>query len=149
MESWCAEKLKDIKSASAQNQSNLDISSEETSMWALLSNYLESLVLLHIFFSTVKLKFDLSLRNVKTSPGVQLAYAYGGYWPLDTRGGHTYYAWRQTWKWTRGLVPYIVMQWMQFMMFGELMVSWTLCELPKKKVLNYDSQCFLLLQKKR
>nr|CAB3502581.1 unnamed protein product [Digitaria exilis] len=30
VESWRAEKLKDIKSASAQNQSNLDISSEET-----------------------------------------------------------------------------------------------------------------------
>ncbi|CAO2047400.1 unnamed protein product, partial [Urochloa humidicola] len=30
VESWRAEKLKDIKSASAQNQSNLDLSSEET-----------------------------------------------------------------------------------------------------------------------
>ncbi|KAF8730307.1 hypothetical protein HU200_017291 [Digitaria exilis] len=32
VESWRAEKLKDIKSASCSNQSNLDISSEETSM---------------------------------------------------------------------------------------------------------------------
>jgi hypothetical protein len=32
VESWRVEKLKDIKVASTQNQSNLDLSSEETSM---------------------------------------------------------------------------------------------------------------------
>jgi len=32
VESWHAEKLKDLKSASTQNQTNLDLSSEETSM---------------------------------------------------------------------------------------------------------------------
>jgi hypothetical protein len=139
LESWRVETLKDTKSASIQNSSNLGLSNEEARMWTLLQKKLltstcaisflmiwhllgMSKVFLLFCLSIVILGFNLLYRNVKANPGVQLACSAGGSWSLDTSRSSTHRTWWQTWEWTRRLLLLHCLIWFCFIKLNTYVV---------------------------